>query len=191
MSGSGGDAPKRTDVQGGLTSARPKRMRAEYRTFDIGDAWDSFDAEEQVGDHDDHSAQCRVEIFLDSDEFDVPSGPIEGLTGRGHGHAEMDALHELLEKVGDEVMKGILEEGAVSLDCVAKPCCVHCSTMLGMLNVRARTPATMKSRHTMLAGGAWSVSLRLKTFLMSKWRLREDDINALGAMGQARFDRAL
>lgn len=188
---SGSDGSKRTLSQGGLTSQRPKRSRREYREFDVAEAWDNFAAEEQDGDHADHSAQCRAVIFVDSNEFDSDPEGYEGQTGNGHGHAEMDALDFLIGSMGKEAVEAVLQEGAVTLDCVGKPCCVQCSTMLGLLNIGPRTPATKKSRNTMLAGGAWSVSLRLKTFLVEKWHLKEADIEAFSAMNQSNFDRTL
>lgn len=188
MSASSGDATKRTIAQ---DSGRPKRSRVVYRDFDVAEAWEGFAAEEQDGDHDDHSAQCRAVIFVDSAEFDADDEGYEGQTGNGHGHAEMDALDFLIGSLGNEVVEAVLQEGSVTLDCVGKPCCVQCSTMLGLLNIGPRTPATKKSRRTMLAGGAWSVSLRLKTFLMQKWHLKEADIEYFAAMDQAAFDRTL
>ena len=191
MSGSSDDTPKRTSSQGGLTGGRPKRTRREYREFDVAEAWDNFAAAEQDGDHDDHSAQCRAVIFVDSADFDSDPEGYEGQTGNGHGHAEMDALDFLIGSMGAQAVEAVLQEGSVTLDCVGKPCCVQCSTMLGLLNIGPKTPATKKSRNTMLAGGAWSVSLRLKTFLVEKWKLKESDIQDFAAMDQSRFDRTL
>lgn len=183
----------------------PKRQRTAYKAFSIRDAWHAFEAGEQVGEHADHSAQCRVVINIHlpnprpqpgqpdtvPDGIALPAAPIEGLTGRGNGHAEMDALHNLMGQVGPATMRALLMERAVFLDCVDKPCCAHCSTMLGLLGVVQGTPATRKSRRTMLAGGAWGVSSSLKGFLINEWKLREDDINALSSADQGRFDREL
>jgi hypothetical protein len=67
---------------------------------------------------------------------------IQGATGHC-GHAEMHALSQVLEQHGSDVdMAGMI------LSCESKPCCAHCSTILGALGIDA-TEATLKSPRAM------------------------------------------
>ena len=185
---------KRKPAEVGLAAGRSKRVLIEYHKIDVWYAWENFEADEQVGAYADPEPACEVELFVDSAEYDIPEEAkhIIGKTGRGHGHAETDALEQLVTLVKNhEVVKGLFEEGAVTLECTDKPCCAHCSTLLGLLNVWPRTSDTKKSRRTMLAGGAWGPGLNLKEFLVKTWHLEQKAVEDFCRDGQAAFDKVL
>ena len=67
-----------------------------------------------------------------------------GRTGKGHGHAEMDALYQFVK---DKTVPHA--NVSLELSCTAKPCCVRCSAVLGLLNVSTANDNTHKSPKAM------------------------------------------
>ena len=167
---------------------RSTRQRRVTVALDVDQAWHDFEAEEQEGDHADHSAECRARILVAAGGQTVP---FEGQTGRNAGHAEMAALAALLSQVGGTALAGLLQNGQVFVECLGKPCCVHCSTMLGLMGVLPSSPATKKSRRTMLAGGAWGLTADLKKFVVNACGIAEADLNDFARTGQSGFDKAI
>ena len=85
---------------------------------------------------------------------------IHGATGHC-GHAEMHALSQVLAQYGPEVdMTGMI------LSCESKPCCAHCSTILGALGIVA-TQATLKSPRAM-GSTSWGMPGDLKAWFCGK-----------------------
>lgn len=131
----------------------------------------AFGAKEAA--HSDGSMRCAVTIHFKTstvigtirrDDKDVPvrlvwpRDSVEGATGAGHGHAEMDALHDLFfvvlegnaERIVDVVKRGL------AIQCEGKSCCLHCSSVLGLLGALPLTDATTKSPKPM-GSTEWSV----------------------------------
>jgi hypothetical protein len=106
---------------------------------------------------------------------------IFGETGQEAGHAEM---HALVQFVGDicefDVTKfntilasatvkveGKDVECGVLVECTAKPCCLFCSAMLGLLGIRPRDSDTKKSPVRM-GGTQWVMLPTLRDFIAAK-----------------------
>lgn len=165
---------------------RSQRTRIARTDLDIGNSWRNFAAAEQEGDHDDHAPTFRARLVVAGGK---QPEVFEGETGKDKGHAEMTALDALIGGKGVEAAAELFRSGLVYVEAAGKPCCVHCSTMLGFLGVRPLSGATTKTRKTMLAGGAWGLSARVKAFLSGQCHLTMDSINRLEASLQRDFDR--
>jgi hypothetical protein len=87
-----------------------------------------------------------------------------GSTGRGHGHAEMDALHQFVERYGadaPDVLVGLTTP--VSVTCPSRPVCVKCSRVLQELGF-VLGPGTVWGTATM-GSTEWGCSLKVRDFL--------------------------
>lgn len=165
---------------------RSQRTRIARTDLDIRASWRNFAAAEQEGEHDDHAPTFRARLVVAGGERPEV---FEGETGKGKGHAEMTALDALIGSKGAEAAVALFRSGLVYVEAAGKPCCVHCSTLLGFLGVRPLSGATTKTRNTMLAGGAWGLSALVKEFLSGPCHLTMDSINGLEASLRRDFDR--
>ncbi len=88
-----------------------------------------------------------------------------GRTGRGHGHAEMDALHNFIEDQGG-VEDAIVAFNATSsrkVECLAKPVCKRCRTILEGLEFTLS--GTTKWGTKSMGSTQWGASMNVKAFL--------------------------
>jgi len=97
---------------------RSTRQRRVTVALDVDQAWHDFEAEEQEGDHADHSAECRARILVAAGGQTVP---FEGQTGRNAGHAEMAALAALLSQVGGTALGACCRTARSSWNAWASP----------------------------------------------------------------------
>lgn len=75
-------------------------------------------------------------------------GEIPYTGASGNGHAEMDALNDILIGNGDD-LSAVRAHAAKTVECTAKPCCYRCSVVLGLLGFAPYTAATRKTRSGM------------------------------------------
>lgn len=166
-----------------MAGERSRRASTSRPTEDADDVvrrgYAAFAATEST--HSDGSMSCTVTIYYKTStvlgtvkrsDRDVPvrlvwpRDTIEGETGTGHGHAEMDALFELFfgicggnqERIIDTVKRGL------AVQCEGKACCLHCSAVLGLLGVLPLTDATTKSPKPM-GSTEWSVPPAMRNCL--------------------------
>lgn len=74
------------------------------------------------------------------------SGAYSGNTKNKRGHAEIDALYQFFKAAGWS--DAVIGSYDLEIDCPAKPCCVRCSAILGLLGVSA-APNQRKTTGTM------------------------------------------
>jgi hypothetical protein len=131
-----------------------------------------------VGDDNDGMQGCGATIlYNDSGAW----RPYVGATGRDHGHAEMHALFQfvahvckfkvdkfdaILASVTVEIDKNKVNCG-IRVECTAKPCCLYCSAMLGLLGIRPWDANTKKSVSRM-GGTQWGIPESLRQFISDK-----------------------
>jgi hypothetical protein len=126
----------------------------------------------------DGSEECTVTLHY-------TGGSVEGKTGNGHGHAEMDALHQLWADVCNKDVDTFLTYSRnLKLDCTDKPCCVKCSTVLGWMGVVPRTTATKKTPYTM-GKTSWNVSTDVLNLIREVTRVPTDAFQQFANMSQS------
>lgn len=113
------------------------------------------------------SQDCQARLRINGFSYD-------GSTGRGNGHAEMDALHNfIMENPGNRgTIKGSIaycadllshEDTPKSVSCPSRPCCKKCSKVLKELGfVRA---AGTKWSSTPMGSTEWGASLSVRALL--------------------------
>lgn len=97
---------------------------------------------------------------------------VSGKTGQGNGHAEMDALHNLIFE--DPWKKGTLKkamaaladklgDGSVSkvVSCPSRPCCKKCSAVLEGLGFTAGNFSSFSDEYNSDKMTEWGVSMRV------------------------------
>jgi hypothetical protein len=114
---------------------RPRRGGAIRNAVDWDGMWTNFQADAfRPGFHVSSSDEdCAAELH-----FKIGDS-IHTIVGKtGEGHAEMNALRQLiiLCKYDAEVFTQILRAG-VTVVCIEKPCCYRCSCILGALGIVA------------------------------------------------------
>ncbi|MFO1369513.1 MAG: hypothetical protein U1F46_11010 [Marinagarivorans sp.] len=137
----------------------------------IKDGYANFGAEDK-GDkpRNDGSSSCDVGMILyegAEQQYDT-----NGKTGSGLGHAEMVALHNVIlylqglgmsiDKIAEKLTDGTYD---IELTCESKSCCVQCSVILGHFRVKPFDFDTTKCKVTMLRGGSWGMSAKVKDTL--------------------------
>ncbi len=105
----------------------------------LDDFFDDFDAVQVDPAKNDGLEDCEVVLTIGTRGY-------RGKTGKGHGHAEMDALVQFIEDVGDI-------DGCVTLlrrarnktvTCEDKSVCRGCASVLGALGFKASSAETTK-----------------------------------------------
>ncbi len=86
----------------------------------------------------------------------------QGRTGQGHGHAEMDALHQIAIQIKSGDLD--IDVGDKTVQCEAKPCCVNCASVLGLLGFVPLDDGTTKTRATM-GSTQWTVTPAVKALV--------------------------
>lgn len=101
----------------------------------------------------------------------------DGSTGRGHGHAEMDALHNYIEAMGgvDAAIRSFDRARTRTVECEEKPVCKRCTTVLETLKFKCSSN-TVFSEESM-GSTQWGASMNVKAFL-SNYGLDVDKISA-------------
>lgn len=146
--------------------------------------FDNFDVSEKKSDNSDQDCQATILYRI------PPRGRwrrIEGSTGEGHGHAEMDALHKLWVGVCGEDF-AIYSGYSLAVECLAKPCCCRCSAVLGLLGISA-TKGTYKTRATM-GSTEWGVSREVRELLARVTSQPADAFYDLGSQSFAKKKKA-
>jgi hypothetical protein len=123
--------------------------------------WDAFNGEKLVGG--DGAESCEVNLFYAVKPVTTGYFVIKGSTGKGYGHAEMHALHQLLVEIG----VAAFDNYDVRIDCTKKPCCARCSVVLGFLGVKVANGATKKSNKCM-GSTQWGVSMKVRELIKAK-----------------------
>jgi hypothetical protein len=155
----------------------------------IKDGYASFEAEDKGGNpKNDGSSSCDVGMVMyegKDQKYDT-----NGKTGSGMGHAEMVALHNIImylqglgmsiDKIAEKLTDGTYE---IDLTCESKSCCVQCSVILGHFNVKPFDFSTTKCKVTMLGGGSWGMSSKVKDTLKAilkrgKGPLNQNDLDS-------------
>jgi hypothetical protein len=91
----------------------------------------------------------------------------------GKGHAEMDALNQMLVANGKN-LAALLELDGKTVTCTAKPCCYRCSVVLGLLGFAPSSAETKKT-----ASGMGSTQWALPDPLGSVLKAKYGDIQTL------------
>lgn len=81
-------------------------------------------------------------------------------SSKSPGHAEMDALNDILIGNGDS-LDDVIAHDNKTVSCTAKPCCFKCSIVLGLLGFGPASGATLKTRSGM-GGTQWVLQSPLK-----------------------------
>jgi len=89
----------------------------------------------------------------------------EGATGKGHGHAEMDALHEYIDAQGgvDNAVAHFKRARGLVVECTEKPVCVRCTQVLKTLGFACSEDTKWGSDS--MGSTEWGASMNVKAFL--------------------------
>ncbi|MDH5179605.1 MAG: hypothetical protein OEZ39_17100 [Gammaproteobacteria bacterium] len=148
----------------------------------------------------DSSTKCQVGMILYHKDKQIYAP--KGKTGSGMGHAEMSALHNMIEYCEsldisqEQFAKNIVSgDFKIEVGCEEKSCCVQCSVVLGHFNAVAFDFDTVKCKKTMLGGGAWGMSQKVKAVLKyivqfknDKQTIKDHDLNAFCQASKPFFD---
>jgi tRNA(Arg) A34 adenosine deaminase TadA len=148
----------------------PPRIPITYSK--LTEWWRAFDAAYDTTSTD-NEAKCSATISLPSKDSVHETQDLAGNTKQLRGHAEMAALDDVARTVNYDAdqLRNVLNGAKVT--CLAKPCCVQCSIVLGALGIQA-SPGTNKSDKTMTAGGTWGLTSNLKTCLTTYLNIAGD-----------------
>jgi hypothetical protein len=127
--------------------------------------YDSFEAVEDY--HSDGTEGCAVILTAINLETGERSDP-EGKTGKGHGHAEIDALYEFLDAIEWDTEK--FGKYSLTITCTDKSCCKYCSAVMGLLGIKAGKK-TYKSNKKM--GVSYSLPPRIREFISEVCKVSE------------------
>lgn len=97
--------------------------------------------------------------------YDLPngtSGAVVGDSNNGHGHAELDAIYQFWIAICHRDL-ATFQGSTLALACLDKPCCVHCSGILGLLGILA-FPGTHK--YTATAGVSYAIPPELRALFI-------------------------
>jgi hypothetical protein len=88
----------------------------------------------------------------------------------GNGHAEMDALNDMLIGKGGtaEDLEEIRTTAGKTVTCTTKPCCYRCSVVLGLLGFAPSSAATRKTSSGM-GSTQWVLQEPLKSVLTARY----------------------
>jgi hypothetical protein len=106
--------------------------------------------------------------------LDINGKSYEGSTGKDHGHAEMDALHNfIMEDPGNKKsVPGSIKYCAALLlakstpkavSCPSRACCLKCSAVLKALGFKASKQSSFSE--TSMGSTEWGASLNVQTLL--------------------------
>jgi tRNA(Arg) A34 adenosine deaminase TadA len=129
----------------------------------VDKGYDAFAAEK--GRVNDGNQDCVAYIaYRDSDI--ATTKWIVGSTGKGAGHAEMHALTQFVTNECDGKVSKFKEYAKYGIEvmCEAKPCCLYCSAILGMLRIKPWDHCTTKSDKRM-GSTQWAINMSLRTFM--------------------------
>ena len=175
--GGAGKKRQREDESGAPTGERrSKRVKTDKaKEYDWSASWEKYNA--AVQDKGDGVPECVATIYW---EYKNKKGTKKGATTSLCGHAEMDCLDELLGLCQDKGWdpKTFFEDGSFEVSCEHKSCCWRCSAVLGALGVKAKEN-TFKTKKSMLGGGSWGTSNKVKTFLSDFLKIEEANIEEM------------
>jgi hypothetical protein len=123
----------------------------------------AFNAEEGSGGSSSQDCDARLHYIIGNYQTGLQFNHVEGSTGQGHGHAEMDALHKFWTEICVEDLT-VFVSYQKKIQCESKPCCVRCSAVLGLLGIEALDPDTKKTRATM-GSTEWAVTSEVRDLL--------------------------
>jgi hypothetical protein len=92
-----------------------------------------------------------------------------GKTGKNHGHAEMDALHQYLDGF-DDLSKAVNDFDSLSnigVYCPSRPVCLQCGAVLKELGFEPRSNGASKTiwGNKCMGSTEWGCSLKVREFL--------------------------
>lgn len=105
------------------------------------------------------SESCEATLYIGGRRYD-------GATGRGHGHAEMDALHDFVEAMGgvEEAVAALGRYKSLKVRCESRPVCSQCGAVLQALGFELYSEETEWGDKTM-GSTEWAVSMNVKALL--------------------------
>lgn len=151
----------------------------------IQDGFEQFEAV-AVDHRGDDDGGMYTETFLEVDGWE----PIHGENGQNQGHAEMNGIDQIIQRLKEEYFENNPEEHSVDWDWVVaefdrlnislvgdKPCCLGCSAVLGQLDIEG-VNGTCKYHQTMNGGGCWGLTNDVAEFLEHKFNNENDSFDA-------------
>ena len=172
------------DPEGGRGTRRSQRKQAKRRREDertlLDEGYAKFTAREHT--HGDGKLACKVILHVDlidgEEAVDGIRDGYAGATGKGEGHAEMNALQQIVEAFNSSVDD--FGKYSFRIECLEKSCCVRCSAVMGLIGA---TPVgrTYKSPESFLGGGSWALTPTLRAFLAKYLGMTEEDLMSLNS----------
>jgi hypothetical protein len=151
-------------------STRPQRIRKQviyqpevFAQKLVDGGYANFNAFE--GTESDGKEECTVTLWYRARSSNGTFSPVDGSTGKNHGHAEMDALDTFLRLLDSN--RCDFDDFELYLQCEDKPCCGRCASILGFLGISPWNGNTKKTK-TSMGSTEWGVSLRVGKLLEDK-----------------------
>lgn len=114
------------------------------------------------------SESCEAELTIKNRTY-------PGYTGRGHGHAEMDALHNFIT-LNDRSLDILQSARNKTVSCPSRPCCRKCSAVLKKLGFKTVSGSSFSD--TPMGSTEWGVSLEVRK-LLTHMGIKYEHIQAL------------
>lgn len=108
-------------------------------------------------DHNDGAQECAAVLTATNA---AGSTKYYGQSSKNSGHGELHALNQFLYQIGYNV--ATFGNYALTIECVSKPCCKHCSAIMGLLGI-VPTVGTNKVWKSM--GVSYAIPPDVRTFL--------------------------
>jgi hypothetical protein len=163
---------KETSDESGEGPRRSGRVRTRvYKPFELSAiakdqltiGFNAFLAQEGTGGSSSNDCQARLHYMIGNYQTGFQFNHVNGSTGMGHGHAEMDALHIFWTEICGQDLATFVSYRK-TIQCEAKPCCVRCSAALGLLGICALSEETKKSRASM-GSTEWAITPDVRSLL--------------------------
>jgi hypothetical protein len=115
------------------------------------------------GSENDGDENCEVKLRVNT--HDDASGiahytSYPGKTGKGNGHAEIDAIVTYLKTIGWD--PAAFRSCPLFMECTSKPCCFYCSAVMGLLAIR---PWAQTFKSTKRMGVSYGLPPQLRQFI--------------------------
>jgi cytidine deaminase len=138
-----------------------------------------FNAEVGTGGSSSQDCSARLHYIIGDYVTGLQFNHVEGSTGQGHGHAEMDALHKFWTDICAKDLTTFISYRK-KIQCESKPCCVRCSAVLGLLGIEALDEDTRKTRSTM-GSTEWAVTPDVRELLAEVTSQPAQSFSSLGS----------
>jgi hypothetical protein len=164
------------------------KNKVVFETPKWQDWYDNFDAVvTSPKESENKTASCSAKLWYGEGATDFT----EGNTGKGNGHAEMDALHKFIPIMTSEKKEFKDYEGKLKIQCEGKPCCAQCSAILGALNIQPKRTENMtkKTYMPMTAGGTWGLSIETRKLVSREKNIADQEIADFSQRDTGRLQR--